>query len=368
MKQEIRFCHSPDGVRIAYAVSGSGPPLVRVANWLTHLNLDWESPVWSHWFAEFSRGSSFVRYDPRGTGLSDRYVDMISLEAWLQDLESVLDDLGLDHFNLLGFCQGGPIAVAYAARHPERVDHLVLYDSYAYGAFTEGVSPEKRQEAEALAQLIEVGWGRHVDAFRQVFTNLLIPTGTKEQKHWLDAFERETVSAGTAARLWKAFHRLDVREQAKQVKAPTLVLHVKGDAMVPFEAGLQLAALIPGARFIPLEGSNHILLENEPAWPHFLAEVRRYLKLNINESAPPEGQQQAVFPKLTHRESEVLELIARGFNNGEIAERLFITPKTTRNHVTHIYHKLHVSSRSQAIILAREAGFGHNHSEQPLGQ
>jgi pimeloyl-ACP methyl ester carboxylesterase/DNA-binding CsgD family transcriptional regulator len=359
MKQEIRFCHSPDGVRIAYAISGEGPPLVRVANWLTHLNLDWESPVWSHWFGEFSKGFNFIRYDPRGTGLSERQVDEISLDTWLQDLETVLDDLELEHFNLLGFCQGGPIAVAYAARHPERVDRLVLYDAYAYGAFAEGVDPERRREAGALAQMIEVGWGRQAAAFRQVFTNLLIPDASTEQQRWFAEFERRTVSAGTAARLWRAFHRLDVRELAQKVAVPTLVLHVRGDAMVPFESGLQLAGLIPEARFVPLEGDNHILMEDEPAWGRFLAEVRSFLEPSSDIPAHTLEEAQQAFPELTQRELEVLELIARGLSNQEIAERLVITSKTARNHISHIYSKLNVGNRAHAIVLAREAGLGH---------
>jgi pimeloyl-ACP methyl ester carboxylesterase/DNA-binding CsgD family transcriptional regulator len=364
MKQEIRFCHPPDGVRIAYAVSGMGPPLVRVANWLTHLNLDWDSPIWSHWFGEFSKGYSFVRYDPRGTGLSDRQISKISLEAWTQDLEAVVDDLGLERFNLLGFCQGGPIAVAYAASHPERVNRLVLYDAYAYGAFVEGVDPARKREAETLEEMIKVGWGRQTAAFRQVFTNLLIPSATTEQQHWFAEFERETVSAETAARLWRAFHQLDVRKQARQVKPPTLVLHVRGDSMVPFEAGLQLAALIPGSRFVPLEGNNHILLENEPAWPRFLAEVHSFIETRAGVPELRPITTQPVFPELTRREYEILELIAQGLTNKEISDHLVVAPKTARNHISNIYHKLNVSNRSQAVILAREAGLGHQDDER----
>jgi pimeloyl-ACP methyl ester carboxylesterase/DNA-binding CsgD family transcriptional regulator len=362
MKQEIRFCQSRDGIRIAYAVSGDGPPLVRVANWLTHLNLDWESPIWSHWFGEFSDGYSFVRYDPRGTGLSDRQVSMVSLETWLEDLEAVVDDLKLKQFNLIGFCQGSPVATAYAALHPERISRLVLYDGYAYGAFAEGVDPVKKQEAETLAQMIEIGWGRQTTAFRQVFTNLLVPGATAEQQTWFTEFERKTVSAEFAAELWRAFHRLDIRSLARKVKAPTLVLHVRGDAMVPFEAGLQLAALIPRSRFVPLEGKNHILLGDEPAWQRFKVEVRSFLEISTGVFEPLEEHIESIFPELTRREYEILDLIALGLSNGDIAERLFVTPKTIRNHITHIYRKLNVHKRAQAIVLAREAGLGHYNS------
>jgi pimeloyl-ACP methyl ester carboxylesterase/DNA-binding CsgD family transcriptional regulator len=357
MKQEIRFCHSSDGVRIAYATTGTGPPLARVANWLTHLNLDWQSPVWSHWFEELSRGNKLLRYDPRGTGLSDRQVETFSLEAWVHDLEAVLDDQGNARFNLLGFCQGGPIAIAYAARHPERVNRLVIYDSYAFGAFTAGVPPAMKRKAAALAEMIEVGWGQHAVAFRQIFSNLLIPRASTPQQRWFSEFERRTVSPQSAVRLWRAFHELDVRDLAPKVQAPTLVFHVRNDAMVPFEAGLRLAALIPNARFVPLEGDNHILLADDPAWPRFLEEMRSFLSTKITSEAP-QVEAAARFSELTARELEVLELIAQGLSNDRISDCLYITIKTVRNHITHLYSKLGIASRSQAIILAREAGLG----------
>lgn len=370
MKQQIRFCHAPDGVRIAYATTGTGPPLVRVTNWLTHLNLDWESPVWHHWFKALSQGHQLVRYDARGTGLSDRLVDTLSLDAWVQDLAAVVDALQLDRFPLLGLCQGGAIAIAYAARYPQRVTRLVLYDSYVRGAFVqhaqhpehnraaEDTSPEKAREAEALAEMIQVGWGQEAAAFRQVFTNLLIPGATTEQQRWFAELQRRTVSARTAARLWRLFHSLDVRQLAPQVTVPTLVLHVRGDRMVPFEQGLELASLIPHARFVPLEGKNHILRPDEPAWTHFLSEVQDFLGTPASASSGDELL--ADFAALTPREREVLDLLARGLANSEIVERLVISPKTVRNHVTRIYSKLQTDTRAQTVVLAREAGFGQN--------
>jgi pimeloyl-ACP methyl ester carboxylesterase/DNA-binding CsgD family transcriptional regulator len=371
MKQQIRFCHAPDGVRIAYATTGTGPPLIRVTNWLTHLNLDWESPVWHHWFKALSQGQQLVRYDARGTGLSDRKVDRLSLDAWIQDLAAVVDALQIDRFPLLGLCQGGAIAVAYAARYPERVTRLVLYDSYVQGAFVQRTQDpiypgdarvsqrttlDKAREAEVLAGMIEVGWGREAAAFRQVFTNLLIPGATTEQQRWFAELQRRTVSPRTAARLWRLFHTLDVRQLAPQVTAPTLVLHVRGDRMVPFEQGLELASLIPNAHFAPLEGRNHILRPDEPAWPRFLSEVRDFLGTHMPQSS--RGDLPADFAALTPRECEVLDLLARGLTNSEIAEHLVISPKTVRNHVTRVYSKLQTDTRAQAVILAREAGFG----------
>lgn len=353
MKQQIRFCTSSDGVRIAYATSGDGPPLVRVAHWLTHLDYDWESPIWSHWFEELSRGHRLVRYDSRGSGLSDRVVDDISLESWVQDLEMVVDDLGLDQFPLLGFCQGGATAVAYAVRYPERVSRLVLYDGYAHGPFADGAATHEKRQAEALAEMIDVGWGRQTAAFRQVFADLLIPGAGKEQQRWLAELQRRTVSAQTAGRLWRAFNSIDIRDLAPQVKVPTLVLHVRDDSMVPFEYGRQLASLIPDARFVPLEGRNHILMEDDTAWPRFLAEVRGFLGTRLSERLPADLEK--AVSTLTPREREVLGLVAQGLDNTEIAGRLSIAPKTVRNHVSRIYGKLCVDNRAQAVVLAREA-------------
>ena len=353
MKQEIRFCHSKDGVCIAYATSGSGPPLVYVANWLTHLKLDWNSPLWSHWFRELSRGHTLVRFDARGNGLSDRAVENLSVDTWAQDMAAVVDDLGLEQFSLLGFCQGGATSIAYAVRHPERVRRLILYNSYHRGAFTGGVAEEEVREAEALAELIKVGWGQEAVAFRQLFANLMIPEASMEELRWYADLQKRTVSPRLAVRLWRAFHAIDVRHLAPRVQVPTLILHVQGNKIVDFEDGRELASLIPGARFVPLEGNNHILLEDDPVWPRFLAEVRDFLGTETLERVTTNPGE--AIARLTPREQEVLTLIARGLNNDQIADRLVIAPKTVRNHVTRIYSKLDVDSRAQAVVLAREA-------------
>lgn len=361
MKQEIRFCHSSDGTCIAYATSGSGPPLVYVANWLTHLKLDWNSPLWSHWFRELSRGHTLVRFDARGNGLSDRVVDNLSVEAWAQDLAAVVDDLGLDQFSLLGFCQGGATSITYTVRHPERVNRLILYNSYHRGAFTDAGTEEEKREAEALAELIKVGWGQEATAFRQLFANLMIPDASMEHLRWYANLQQRTVSPHLAVRLWRAFHTLDVRHLAPQVQVPTLVLHVQGNKIVDFADGRALASLIPDVRFVPLDGQNHILLEDDPVWPRFLAEVRDFLGTETLERTTTDPEE--AISRLTPREQEVLTLIARGLNNDQIAESLVIAPKTVRNHVTRIYSKLDVDSRAQAVVLARESHFiDANHS------
>lgn len=356
MNQKIRFCTSADGTRIAYATAGTGAPIVRVANWLTHLELDWKGPIWSHWFEALSRKRQLVRYDLRGSGLSERSVDDLSLDAWIRDLEAVVDDLELEHFSLMGFCQGGVIAAAYAARHPDRVNRLVLYDSYTHGAFTEGATYFQRMKMETLAQLIRIGWGQSNAAFRKVFASLLMPEGSEEQQTWLAELERRSTTTEMAVHLWKAFHRVDIRDVAPNVRAPALVFHVKNDAMVPFEEGCHLAELIPNARFVPLEGENHILRSDEPAWEQFVSELQSFLGQSDERPLLREDG----FSELTPREHEVLDLMAEGLSNAQIAERLFISPKTVRNHITRIFDKLHVSRRAEAIVQAREVGFGRN--------
>lgn len=359
MEQELRFCTAPDGVNLAYATSGKGPPLVRVANWLTHLDLDWKGPIWSHWFREFSKENTLVRFDLRGSGLSDRSVEEQSVEVWRQDLETIVEDLGIDRFPLLGFCQGGAIALTYTACHPEQVSHLILFDSYSRGNLADGAPWQKKLETKALTKMIEVGWGRGDTAiFRRIFADLLMPDASEKERHWLAELQRKTTSQAMAARLWEEFHRINVEQLAKQVEVPTLIFHVTGDKVVPFEAGRRLASLIPDARFVPLESENHILLEDDPAWNRFLSEVRAFLG---SSEAKPESvtkDPQELFPELTPRECEVLDLIARGLTNDEIANRLYISPKTVRNHNTRIFSKLQVNSRAKAIVLAREAGIG----------
>jgi len=353
--QQIRFCTSFDGTRIAHATAGTGPPLVRVANWVTHLELDWEGPIWPPWFEALSRDHTLVRYDLRGCGLSDRPVDDLSLDAWVRDLEAVVDALGLDRFSLLGLCQGGSIAVAYAARHPARVRRLLLYDTYTHGALVEGQRIFERVRAEALTQMIKVGWGRRNAAFRKVFVDLLVPEGSREQQRWLAELQRQSTSPEMAARLWRAFHEIDIRDVAPRVQAPSLVFHVKNDAMIPFQMGCRLASLIPEARFVPLDGNNHILLPEEPAWERFVSELHGFLADDGVPATEADG-----FCELTPREREVLDLMAQGISNGQIAEELFISPKTVRNHVSRIFSKLDVGRRAEAIVQAREAGFGRN--------
>jgi pimeloyl-ACP methyl ester carboxylesterase/DNA-binding CsgD family transcriptional regulator len=349
--QHIRFCKSRDGVQIAMATLGRGPPLVRTAHWLSHAEHDARSPVWTHWLEELSRDHTFIRYDQRGSGLSDRTPPSISFEAWIDDLEVVVEASGLKRFALFGMSQGGAIAIAYAARHPEKVSHLVLMGAYAKGALRREITEQQREEAETLVKLIRLGWGRDNPAFRQVFTSQFIPDGTREQHQWFNDLERTTATPESAAAIVETLYQVDVSAEADSIRVPTLILHARDDARVPFEEGRRLATLIPSARFVPLESRNHVLLKDEPAWLRFLQEFRAF----VGDSG---GVSSLHRSGLTVSEQEVLALIARGLDNGAIANGLGKSEKTVRNQVSSIFAKLGVSTRSQAIVLARDAGIG----------
>ncbi|MBC7992929.1 MAG: alpha/beta fold hydrolase [Rhizobacter sp.] len=342
LRQSLRFCNSPDGTRIAIASIGSGPPLVRAAHWLSHVEHDLHSPVWRPWLTELARHHSYIRYDQRGCGLSDSEVADFSLDAWVSDLEAVVDSLQLRRFPLIGMSQGGAVAITYALRHPERVSHLVLMGAYARGAMQRAETPAARLEAETLVNLIRVGWGRDNPAFRQVFTNQFIPGGTPSQHQWWNELERLTASPENAARTLEGFHRMDVSALASQLRVPTLVLHARGDGRVPFDEGRRLAALIPGARFVPLDSDNHVLLDTEPAWADFLGELRGFLGHAAGEGSPMQA--------LTPAEREVLQLVAQGLDNSAIAQQLNKSEKTVRNQVSSIFDKLGVRTRAEAIV------------------
>ena len=345
MRQEVRFCSVPDGTRLAYALHGRGAPLVRTATWLTHLEFDWESPVWRHWLDALGDGHTVLRYDERGCGLSDRDVEDVSLEARLADLEAVIDAAGMERVALLGISQGGPLAVAFAARHPERVGRLVLFATFARGRLMRDPSPAEREQAQLMESLIRMGWGLGLPAFRRLFTTLFIPDASPEQMQWFDELQRATADAETAVRIRHARNRDDVTDEAKRVACPTLVIHARDDALVPFAEGRLLATLIPGARFVALESRNHILLADESAWTQFRAEVRSFL-------GPAEVSTPTELPELSNRELEVLALVAEGLSNEEVAARLYLSVRTVERHLSNIYAKLRVSGKAARAAAA----------------
>ncbi|MFQ6029443.1 MAG: alpha/beta fold hydrolase, partial [Dehalococcoidia bacterium] len=351
--------NAPDGVRICYATVGEGPPLVKAPNWLSHLVYDWSSPVWRHWWQELSRDHRLVRYDQRCCGLSDWSAEDLSLEAWVRDLEAVVDAVELESFPLLGVSQGGVAAVEYAVRHPERVSHLILYGSYARGRSRRGLTSEEREEGEAIEVLMRQGWGRDNPAYRQIFTSRFIPGATLEQMAWFNDLQRASCSAENAVRIRRSWGELDILDRVTQVRVPTLVLHARDDAAVPFGEGRLLASLIPGAEFVPLEGQNHILLEDEPAWPRFLSEVRQFLGLEPVESPQAGNIIEAArdYPDgLTQREVEVLCLLASGKTDREIAQELTISVGTASTHVRNLLNKTNSANRTEAAAYATAQG------------
>ena len=275
--QRVAFCRAADGLRLAYAVSGTGPPLVRAANWMTHLSYDIESPVWRHWVQELSQRYRFIRYDERGSGLSDWEAPDFTFEDWVSDLASVVDALELTRFPLLGVSQGGAVAVAYAARYPERVSKLVLCGAYARGRAVRAVSADERSAATLDLDLARVGWGHDDPAFRQVFAAQFLPDGSRRDWQAFDDLQRRTTSGENAVRFLEQFARIDVRELAGQVSCPTLVMHSRDDRRVPLRYGEELATLIPQARLVVLESNNHLLTADEPAWRTFGAETDAFL-------------------------------------------------------------------------------------------
>jgi class 3 adenylate cyclase/pimeloyl-ACP methyl ester carboxylesterase len=274
----IRFCRSSDGVQLAYSCIGSGPPLVKTGNWMTHLEKDFESPIWRHLYRDLAAEHAFIRYDARGNGLSDWDVDEISFDAFVRDLEAVVDAAGVERFALLGISQGCAVSVAYATRHPERVSHLVLYGGYPLGWRKAARTEAEKQQAAAMLTLVQLGWGQENPAFRQLFTSQFIPGGTKEQAEWFNELQRVSASPENAVRNLEANGDTDVTDLLPKVKVPTLVMHARDDARVPFDRGRRLAAGIPGARFVPLQSRNHLILESEPAYARFIEEITSFLR------------------------------------------------------------------------------------------
>jgi len=278
-RQHIAFCRAADGVRLAYAVAGDGPPLVRAANWMTHLGYDVESPVWQHWVRDLSRNHRFIRYDERGCGLSDWEATDFTFDDWVTDLESVVEALGLERFPLLGVSQGGAVAVAYAARHPERVSALVLCSAYARGRAVRATGDDEKRAAALDLELARVGWGRDDPAFRQVFASQFQPDGTRADWAAFDQLQRRTTSPENAVRFLEQFSRIDVRDEAREVTCPTLIMHSRDDRRVPMRYGEELAALIPNSRLVALSSNNHLLTATEPAWRMFCDEVDAFLAI-----------------------------------------------------------------------------------------
>ncbi len=352
MRQSIRLTRSSDGTTIAWADAGNGPALVKAANWLTHLEYDWDSPVWRHWIRFFAGHFRSIRYDERGCGMSEWNVGEVSLDRSVADLATVVEVAAPQKpFVLLGISQGGATAIRYAVAHPEDVSHLVLYGTYAQGRAARN-DPQAEQQYRAIIALTRLGWGQNNPVYRQLFTSRFIPGASDEQIQWFNELCRRTTTPETASRIMESRMHIDVVDLLPRVSVPTLALHARSDEAVPLSQGRQVASGIPGAKFVQLDSRNHILLEDEPAWERFKEEVLAF----TGRRAPGAPDEDAVFAALSPREREILSLIAEGRTNVEIGRRLFISEKTVRNHVTRIFDKLGVRSRAQAIVLAKDRG------------
>lgn len=357
--QQIRFCTSRDGTRIAYAICGRGPPLLFAPFWVHHLDLDWDSAVWGHWLGHLTKRYTVIRHDWRGCGLSDRDSVEFSHERYVEDFEAVVDAAGLDTFPLLGISNGGNFGAMYAVRHPDRVTHLVLNGCQARGRLGSDPTPEQVEAVAAWLKVIELGWPNEHLAYGQFFTSLHVSEATVEQREAVHKMAHLTTSATNAIGLIQTFARADMRSVLPNIRCPTLVLHSRLDSLIRFEEGRLAAALIPGSRFVPLESRNHLLLENEPAWQQMIDAIDHFLPA----LATPSSEAGPLIGDLTARENEVLEFIAQGLDNNGIAQKLGISEKTVRNQVSIIFSKLGVNSRAQAVVRARDAGYGRKSAE-----
>ena len=342
-REVVRFCRAQDGVRIAYAVHGNGPPLILGKNWISHLQYDWDDPVLGHILSALGRVATVVRYDERGYGLSDWEPEDFSLEARLDDLQAVAAAAGFDRYAVMAMGQAGQVAISHAAQHPERVTRLILNGTFA------GVTNEYRARFEqyfaTLVQIVRFGWTLPDSRFRRVFSESMVPGATESQKRWIDELQPLVTSKDTAITAAQARQKVDVMNLLADVAVPTLVLHARGNRMAPFEQGRLMAAHIPDAHLVALESENMSPLANESAWQVWLKEVTGFLQpdrgSHLTRSVRSEPMEQ-----LTEREVELLHLVADGLTNDEIAEQLTLSARTVERHLSNVYRKLGVSGKA----------------------
>jgi len=349
VRPDIRFCTAADGVKLAVGTYGNGPPLVRAGTWLTHVEYDATSPPTAHWCEELARRHRYIAYDSRGCGLSDREVGDLSLDVFVSDLEAVVDGLGLERFPLFGMSMGAPLAVAYAAKHPDRVSRLVLHGGF-YRSYLSSHNSDSRvlEEADVLLKSARLGWGTGSPALRQVFAAKFMGESTEAQRQAFDERQRVTSTAEVAERYLRAMFALDVKDLAPQVTCPTIAFHSRGDQLIFFDQGRKLAALVPGARFVPLESKNHLPFREEPAWQTLVAALRPFLDEDAGPGAPAK--------ELTARQLDVLRGVARGLTDKEIASELSLSPRTVEMHVARALDALDSANRAEAVRKAVARG------------
>lgn len=350
-QQTIRYLRTSDGVRLAWAESGDGPPLVKAANWISHLEYDLESPVWQHWISFFSDHFRTIRYDERGCGLSSGRDADLSFERRVEDLREVIAAAGpREPVTLLGISQGAATCISYAVKYPEEVARLILYGGFAKG-FGHLRDEAAKTEWRAILDLARVSWAKDNPAFRSVFTSQFIPDGNDEQLRWFNELCRRAASGPTAARMLDTFSQVNVTPLLPHLDVPTMVMHARGDLVVPAESGRRLAASIKDAQFVELDSKNHVILHDEPAWRRFCDAVLRFTGRDLQES------DDSAFSTLSPRQREILTLLLEGLGNAAIAGRLEISEKTVRNQLSTLFDKLGVSTRTQAVVFARDRGF-----------
>jgi pimeloyl-ACP methyl ester carboxylesterase/DNA-binding CsgD family transcriptional regulator len=348
---DIRFCTAADGTKIAVGTYGGGPPVVRAGTWLTHVEYDATSPLSAHWCEELAKRHRYVAYDGRGCGLSDRQLGDLSLDVFVADLEAVVDGLGLERFSLLGMSMGAPVAVAYATKHPERVSRLVLQGGF-YRSYLSSRNPDPRvrEEADVLLKSARLGWGTGSLALRQVFVAKFMGESTEAQRQAFDERQRVTSTAEVAEKYLRAMFALDVKDLAPRVSCPTIAFHSRGDQLIFFDQGRKLAALIPGARFVPLESKNHLPFREEPAWQTLVAALRPFLDEDAGARSPSPAKD------LTSRQLDVLRGVARGLTDKEIASELSLSPRTVEMHVARALAALDSANRAEAVRKAVALG------------
>jgi pimeloyl-ACP methyl ester carboxylesterase/DNA-binding CsgD family transcriptional regulator len=339
--QDVRFCRGRDGVRLAWAIHGNGPPVIVVSCWLSHLQHDWRSPVWQHFLRDLGEFATIVRYDERGFGMSDWNVTDFSLEARHSDLEALVEATGFDRFALLGMSGGSPVALAYAARHPDRVTRLMLYGTVSAEPTTfEGL---RLDVEETFRSMIRVGWATEDPLFRRVFTRIYIPNASEEQMRWFDDLERMSTSPENAVASRLAQQAVDIAHEIPRIDVPTLILHAVGDRATMFGNAVRVAGQIPDARLVELDSANHIVLADEPAWATFLSEVRAFLE---PERWAGDGLVARPAEPLSGRELDVLRQAARGLGNEAIAAELGLSVRTVERHLSNAYGKLGVAGKA----------------------
>jgi pimeloyl-ACP methyl ester carboxylesterase/DNA-binding CsgD family transcriptional regulator len=344
--RQVRFCTAPTGARIAYACAGRGPALLVPAAWISHLELLWEDPAYRAFFAPLAAVRTVVQYDRPGTGLSEPWPEPQDLDTDLAVMHAVVDQLGLERFDVLGISMGAPASIAYAARFPERVGRLILYGGYADGR--QIASPDVRA---ALVQMIRAHWGLG----SAVLADIFLPEGSAESKALFARLQREAASAGSAVDMLTHCYQIDVTDLLPHVAAPTLVLHRRDDRAIPYRTGRDLAAQIAGARLVSLPGRSHFPYVGDAA-----AVVRAILEfLGDGRAASPFEPSGRRPVELTARQLQVAALVADGMTSRQIAERLGIEERSAEGHVERIRQRLGVTSRAQiAAWWARQDSGG----------